>query len=225
MSQTLRVVGSILAAATLAGAAAACGQSESVDSATQRALDAVLSDGDFPSGYHVVKLGKDDESAITEQLDDSRKDAEVTPAACKSDDDVPDSADAGSVVASDGESVLSQSVVASSVDAGTLTAAVTGECAQVRVEVTTGAARGTTVDITHADVTTPTIDGHPGLVFREVSTVSGDNNDRRELLIGRVPVDGYLVTVQAVNADGSAPDRGAFDAMLAAAVRKVADAR
>ncbi|MCF8608953.1 hypothetical protein L5G28_02075 [Gordonia sp. HY285] len=225
MSQTLRAVGSILAVATFAVTVAACGQSEPVDPETQRALDSVLSAADFPTGYSVVKLGKDDEKAISEQLDDSRKDAKVTPAACESGDDVPDSAETGSVVASDGESTLSQSVVASSVDAEALAAAVTGECARVRVEVTTGAASGTIVDITHADVTTPSIDGHRGVVFRQVSTVPGDGSERRQLLIGRVPVDGYLVTVQAVDADGSAPDRPAFDATLTAAVRKVADAR
>ena len=158
-------------------------------------------------------------------VDDSRKDAKVTPAACESGDDVPDSAETGSVVASDGESTLSQSVVASSVDAEALAAAVTGECARVRVEVTTGAASGTIVDITHDDVTTPSIDGHRGVVFRQVSTAPGDGSERHQLLIGRVPVDDYLVTVQAVDADGSAPDRPAFDATLTAAVRKVADAR
>ena len=221
MSQTSRAGATVLTGVALAATLAACGQSESVDPHTQRALDSALTDGDFPGGYSVVKLGKDDESAISEQFDDSRKDATVTPAACKSEADAPDVAATGRVVASSGPSTLSESVAVSSVDDATLVAAVTGECARVRVEVTTGAASGTTVDITHADVTTPTVDGHRGVVFRQVSTVP--DKGRREIVIGRVPVDGYLVTVHAVNADGSPPNRAAFDATLAAAVRKVAE--
>lgn len=221
MSQTFRTVGVVLTGVALAATLAACGQSGSTDPQTQRALDSALTDGEFPAGYSVVKLGKDAESAISEQFDDSRKDATVTPARCASDDDAPDVAKTGSVVASNGQSTLSQSVTASRVDA-TLRAAVTGECARVHVEVTTGAASGTTLDITNADVTTPTVDGHRGVVFRQVSTFPDKGGESRELVIGRVPVDGYLVTVQAVNADGSAPNRSAFDATLAAAVRKIA---
>ncbi|MGO3325068.1 hypothetical protein [Gordonia sp. (in: high G+C Gram-positive bacteria)] len=222
MSQTSRAVATVLTGAALAATLAACGQPESVDPQTQRALDSALTDGEFPARYSVVKLGKDAESAISEQFDDSRKDATVTPARCTSDDDAPDVAKTGRVVASNGQSTLSQSVTASSVDDATLRAAVTGECARVHVEVTTGAASGTTLDITNADVTTPTVDGHRGVVFRQVSTFPDKGGESRELVIGRVPVDGYLVTVQAVNADGSAPNRSAFDATLAAAVRKVA---
>lgn len=222
MSQIVRTAGSILAVAVLAATVAGCAESETEDAQTRRALDSVLSDGEFPPGYSVVKLGKDDENVITEQLDDSRKDANVTPAVCASADDAPDASTTGRAVASDGESTVSQSVAASAIDVDHLAAAVTGECAQVRVEITTGAASGTEVDIAHVDIGTPTVEGHRGVVFRQVSTVSGADGERRELLVGRVPVDGYLVTVQAVEADGSAPDRAAFDTTLAAAVRKVA---
>lgn len=226
MSQTSRTVVALVIGVALAGTLAACGQSEAVDPQTQRALDSVLSADDFPAGYTVVEFGKDAENAITEQLDDSRKGAVVTPAHCVPDAVAPDTAKTGRVVASnEQQATLSESVAVSGDDAASLAEAVTGECGRVRVEVTSGAASGTIVDIAQTDVSTPTVGGHRGLVFRQVSTVAGSDGDRRELIIGRVPVGGYLVTVQAVNADGTAPNRDSFDETLTAAVRKVAERR
>lgn len=161
MSQkTFRAVGPVLIGTAIIAGGLGCATSEAVDPGVQRALDAVLGDGEFPAGYSVVKLGKEDKSVITEQFDDSRKGARVTPASCKSDAKAPDDADTGSAVAVHGDSTLSQSVAESTVDVAALQAAVTGECAKVTVEITAGAADGTTVAIEQTDVTTPTIEGH-----------------------------------------------------------------
>ncbi len=220
MSHTsLRAVGSILAGAALVAALGACGESDTVEPAVQRALDSVLTDGEFPDGYTVVTLGKDEKKTITDQLADSRKDADVTPAACKSEADAPSDAETGSAVAVNGQSTLSQSVAASSESATGLTAAVSGECATVTVTLNAGPAKGTTAQITSADVQPVTVSGFDGVTFRQVSRTDGVDH---ESLIGRFQVDGYLVTVQAVKTDGGKPDRASFDQTVAAAVAKTA---
>ncbi|WP_341258397.1 MULTISPECIES: hypothetical protein [Gordonia] len=222
MSQkSFRAVGSLLAGVAVVAVVSACSESETVDPAVQRALDSVLTADDFPAGYSVVTLGKDEKKTIVDQFDDSRRDAEVTPASCKSSHEAPSDSETGSVVAVNGQSTLSQSVSQSTESATGLIAAVSGECSKVTVKLTAGPAKGTTAVITSADVQPATIEGFDGVTFRQVSTV---DDEERQGLIGRFQVDGYLVTVQAVKADGSMPDRAGFDATVAAAVRKAARA-
>ncbi|GEE00547.1 hypothetical protein nbrc107696_09930 [Gordonia spumicola] len=221
MSLKSRAAGSVLVGAALVGAVASCGKSEAVDPAVQHALDSVLTSSEFPAGYETVDLGKDENTAISDQLADSRRDAEVTPESCKSSADVPSAADTGSAVAVNGSSTLSQSVAVSDESGVGLAAAVSGECSTVTVRLTAGPAKGTTAVITSADVQSTSIGGFDGVTFRQVTRT--DDVDR-SMLIGRFQVNGYLVVVQAATADGSEPDRASFDQTVKAAVSKTAKA-
>ncbi|EGD54610.1 hypothetical protein [Gordonia neofelifaecis] len=231
-SRAIRTSGAMVSAAAVLALAVGCSDADAVSPEQQRAVDVTLTQADLPAGFHAAKLGKDELQQMTDQLVDSTKKAQVTPANCVAPGAMVkkiDTATVGVMAATNAEVAVSESVqfaddVDGGVDLRTARREVTGDCGTVHVAVTAGPVKGSDIDVTYSVLDLPRGRADDVLVVESRSrTVNGSKSGSMDLLVGNALVDGYLVTVQMSPIDGSGGlDRAAFADVFAKAVAKAA---
>ncbi|MBM7369495.1 hypothetical protein [Gordonia hydrophobica] len=226
---TNRLCVGVLVGAAVVAATAGC----SSDGTDHRATDLVLTQSELPDGFTVSKLGADELQQVTDQLHDSTKNVEVSPKTCAAPGSMVGSVDpktTGVMAATTSEFSVSQSVqpvaaVDGGVDFGRVRDRVAGDCAHVRVAVTTGPIKGAEIDVRHEVLNLTGFDSADQLLVVESTshTVNGARSGTKQLLAGSAVVNDFLITVEMTPVDGDGPvDRGLFTQILTRAVDKAA---
>ncbi|GEE00545.1 hypothetical protein nbrc107696_09910 [Gordonia spumicola] len=210
-----RLIGGLLAL-TAVGAVAACGDEAPAVTAPQ---DLVLAAGDYPKGYDLKEVSK--QQVLTE-VAKGEANSKTTPAQCdKGSVFAPDTAadDFGLSAAKNGAGDrISEFVVTSPRDTESFRQAITGDCAKVTT------VNGPTTEIVVSEpLDAPAaLAGKPVFVFGQVRTTKANGKSVTNHEIGgAADVDGRLVRVQYVAA-GADVDRAAFDEAFTRAVEKAA---
>ncbi len=227
MTYMTRLTGVVLIASAV-GVLAACGSGDDADVAATP-QDMVLSAGEFPDGYDVQNVAKDQILDLAKRAAAAGSGA-VTPASCKQSSAVPADLSAdelGVSIAQQGAvATITDVVTASDRDIASFRAAVTGPCATIKKKVSSGPLKGLTATVVTTVLDLPdAVQGKDALVYRQVNTskVSG-KKVVTQTLSGVAKVNGYLVRVEyAPLSAGKQVDRTAFDESFARAVDKVAE--
>ncbi|EGD54611.1 hypothetical protein [Gordonia neofelifaecis] len=234
-----RIAGAAVAAGAAATLIAGCSSTDDgapvpgTQTTTASAVDAtkaptlIIGKADLPAGYQVMDVPKDQIQKVSESILSSTKSAKVTPSNCMQLSAFPDKIDVGKtgfIVAMKSTSVLAEtvSVVDSSID--DYRKAVTGDCANLNIEITEGQAAGAKGVVVSKIVDAPKTSADEAIVVQQNSTITFQGTKTKtSMIIGYAMVNGYLVSVQASEAaPGATPDLAAFNKVFAKSVDKVA---
>lgn len=181
----------------------------------------------FPKGYRVQEVPRDQIRQMLEEIRSGMESGTVTPAHCVQPSTVPETVDVDSVglviaTKSTGAS-LGESVAAVPDSLDTFREQVSGDCAQMTVQMSLGG-ESVTSDIDSTLVPAPESAASDSFVVEmETTAEAGTVSVRTRALYGYAEVGGYLVTVQSTAVKpGTSPDRDVFGDVFTAAVAKVA---
>lgn len=187
----------------------------------------VIGKADFPAGYQVTPVPRDQIQKVADSVLSSTKSAKVTPANCMQLSAFPDKIDlakTGFVIAMKGTSVLAETVSVVDHSVEDFRKAVTGDCGKIKVEITEGQAAGAKGTAVSKVIPAPKTKADDAIVVQQSSTIDfKGTTTKTSMIVGYAMVNGYLVSVQASDASPqSTPDLAAFNKVFTKAVDRVA---
>jgi hypothetical protein len=188
----------------------------------------VLDASEFPIGYTAQEIPRGQTQQMVDRLLETTKNAKMKPAGCVQLSAVPDSVDInkiGLVVATKGTTTtLTESLAVVPTTIAEYRRQATGKCADMTMTMTMNGQKITS-RVKQKVVDGPNTAAADSLVLEMETEATVDSTTvTTRGLFGYASVEGYLVSVQAMNLTPSAkPDRSGFDTVFTKAVAKVAD--
>ena len=188
----------------------------------------VLDPSAFPAGYSAQEIPRGQAQKMVDEILETTKNAKMKPAGCVQLSAVPDSVDInkiGLVVATkDMTTTLTESLAVVPTTIAEYRRQATGKCADMTMTMTMGGQKVTS-RVKQKIVDGPKTAAADSLVLEMETEATVDSTTViTRGLFGYASVEGYLVSVQAMNLTPSAqPDRAGFDTVFTKAVDKVAD--
>lgn len=233
-----RIAGATAAATAVALIAVGCSSTDdgapaADSSAAKPSVDAskvstlVLGKADLPAGYQILEVPKEQREKIADSISPSTKNAKITPAKCKQLTAFPSGtkpSEVGYVMAMKATSVLAETVAVVDGSVADVRKNASGECANLKIEITDGPAAGAKATASAKVLDAPKSKADDAVLIQQKTTISlNGTKTKTTMLIGVAEVNGYFVTVQASDGTpGGTPDLAAFKTFFGKAVDRVA---